>query len=287
MKRFQTLVAISLLAVTLAASGCGPINSVRAKSHVNDGARAYKAGKFKDAQAEFEEAIRLDPNQDNAPIFRARSIERQYRQGLDTPENQAKAQAAIQAYQEILQKAPNGANSDEAYNSIVRLYGALKQEDKQREYVTARASRQDTPSEKRAIDYAFLAGKQWRCSYDITELETSKQTVTKGDKTVIEYKKPAEQSDFDKARQCATEGLSLANQSVQFDPNSEAAWAVKSNLLLEMSKLAQMEGKAEDKANFDQQYKEAIAKNTELHDINQRQKEEREAAEKAKKEKKT
>ena len=281
MTRKQTMIALLLLIVVQTASGCGFINSVRAKQEVNDGARAYKAGDFKEAQGHFETALVLDPDQENAPIFRARSIQRQFRTGVTTPENLATAQQAISAYEDILRRNPS---NEEAYNAIVQIYGLMKQEDKQREYVQRTAADEQAPEAKRAIAFAFLAGKKWRCSYDITEQTENMQTVERGNKMIKEYKKPADQAEFDQARQCSTEGLSLANQAVGLDPNNDAAWAVKSNLLLEMSKMSQMENKTEDKANFDRQYVEAIAKNRELSEIKIRRKEDekkRKEAEKA------
>ncbi|MCP9494954.1 MAG: tetratricopeptide repeat protein [Pyrinomonadaceae bacterium MAG19_C2-C3] len=284
MTRNQTMIAFLLLIVVQTASGCGFINNIRAKQEVNDGARAYKAGDFKEAQAHFESALELDPNQENAPIFRARAIQRQYRAGVSTPENQALAEQAIAAYEDMLRRDPS---NEEAYNAIVQLYGLMKQEDKQREYLQRTANDQQAPGAKRAIAYAFLAGKQWRCSYDITEQTDNMQTVQRDNKTIKEYKKPADEAEFERARQCSNQGLELANQAVALDPTNDAAWAVKSNLLLEMSKMAQMEKNPEVKANFDRQYEEAIAKNRELSEIKRARKEEekqRKAAEKAAKE---
>lgn len=284
MTRKQTMIAFLLLIVVQTASGCGFINNIRAKQEVNDGARAYKAGDFKEAEGHFERALALDPNQENAPIFRARAIQKQYRTGVSTPENQAVADRAIAAYEEMLRRNPT---DEEAYNAIVQLYGLMKQEDKQREYLQRTANDQQAPGAKRAIAYAFLAGKKWRCSYDITEQTENMQTVEREGKTIKEYKKPADEAAFGQARQCSNEGLELANQAVALDPNNDAAWAVKSNLLLEMSKMAQMEKKADEKANFDRQYEEAIAKNRELSEIKRSRKEEekqRKAAEKAAKE---
>lgn len=284
MTRNQTMIAFLLLIVVQTASGCGFINNIRAKQEVNDGARAYKAGDFKEAEAHFESALALDPSQENAPIFRARAIQRQYRAGVSTPENQAVADRAIGAYEDLLRRDPS---NEEAYNAIVQLYGSMKQEDKQREYLQRTANDQQAPGAKRAIAYAFLAGKQWRCSSDITEQAENMQSVERDNKTFKEYKKPADEAEFQRARQCSNEGLSLADQAVTLDPNNYAAWAVKANLLLEMSKMAQMEKKPDEKANFDRQYEEALAKNRELSEINNRRKAEekqRKAAEKAAKE---
>ncbi|MGH9943562.1 MAG: tetratricopeptide repeat protein, partial [Pyrinomonadaceae bacterium] len=67
MKLSQARVAFALLALTVATtSGCGVVNSLRAKSALNDGARAYKAGDFDEAEQHFRRALELNPNQKNA-----------------------------------------------------------------------------------------------------------------------------------------------------------------------------------------------------------------------------
>lgn len=276
MKRFRAR-NCSLLMIVLAAfsaSGCGAVNGIRAKSALNDGARAYKAGDFAAAEEHFRRAVELDPDQTNAPMFHAKSIERQYKPtGVDTPENDAKAQQALAAYREILQRNPD---NDEAYNSIARLLGYTKQTDAQRQFVTQRANDDRAPNEKRSAAFTFLASKQWRCSYDITEQTTSKQTVQKEGKTVIEYKKPANEEEFRRAQQCSDESLAFAQRAVSLNPNSEVAYSFVANSLLEKAKLAQMDGNAEAKANFERLADEARQKNAELSEQNQKLKDEEE-----------
>lgn len=276
MKRFQARnILLVLVAFTVAlTSGCGVINGIRAKSALNDGARAYKAGNFIEAQKHFERAITLNPDQPNAPIFRARSIERQYKPtGVNTPENTQVAQDALNAYRDILAK---DSNNEEAYAAVARLLGYTKQPDEQRKFVKARADSESAPSEKRADAFTFLASKQWKCSYDITEQQTSKQTVQREGKMVIEYKKPSNETDFQQAQSCATEGLGYAERAVSLNTNSETAYSFKANLLLEKAKLAQMEGNAEAKANFERLADEARQRNAQLTEQRQKQKDEEE-----------
>src|SRR5687767_15509916 len=116
-----TLLSLVLLSVTTSA-GCGMVSSIRAKNQLNEGARAYKAGRFAEAQQHFEESLRLNPEQKNAKFFVARSIHAQYRPGVEAPENVEKARRAIAAYEEVL-KADQG--NDEAYNAVIYLFNQL------------------------------------------------------------------------------------------------------------------------------------------------------------------
>lgn len=277
------LLAVALFVAVGSLSGCGMINSIRAKAAVNDGAKAYGAGKYVDAQKQFERALELDPDQKNAALFRARALYAQYRNNDDSPKNVEIARKAIQAYQDIYQKDPT---NDEAFNAIGALYGKLKEDEKQRDWISKRANDTSIPPEKRSDAYAVLARKDWNCSTQITELKENQQTVNKGDKAIIEYKKPKEQKDYDAAQQCATRGLELANQAISLNANSEPAWRAKAGLLREEAKLAQMDGKNDQKENFNKQADDAQKKADELYKIDEERKK-REAEEKAKKEKKS
>jgi hypothetical protein len=276
MKLSQTRIAIVMAILVATTSGCGVINRIRAKNQLNEAARSYREGRFEEAEQHSREAAALDPANKTAPMFIARTIHAQYRPGVQSPENIAKAQKAIEAYQVILQNNPQ---DDEAYKAIAYLYGAVKDEDKLREWITARAANESADPEKRAEAYIVLASKDWDCSFKITELPTNKVTTLDptNNKATVSYKKPKDQKDFETAQQCVKKGLSEAENAIKFDPNNESAWSYKTNLLLEASKLAEMDGKTDDKANYTKQYEVALKRTTELSAAAQKRKEEEEA----------
>ncbi|MBA3240240.1 MAG: hypothetical protein H0T60_03350 [Acidobacteria bacterium] len=275
MKLSRISIVTLLLVVVGSTAGCGIINRIRSKSALNEGARAYKDGRFADAEQKFREAYEYDPSQKNAPLFIARSVQQQYKPGVDTPENIAKGQAAIDAYQEILKNDPGDENS---YNAVVFIYRQMKKEGEEQRMLTQRASMDSIAKEKRAVAYTILASKQWQCSYDITEQKENKETITQPDKVLIKYKKPANQSDFDKARGCVTEGLKLAEQAISLDPDNPNSWSYKANLLREMSKLAEMDGNTQAKADYDKQYEAALETQKRLAEESAKKKEAEEAA---------
>src|SRR5262245_46291597 len=162
MKLSQTRIAIGFLAILVATtSGCGVVNRIRSKNQLNEAARAYREGKFPEAEAHSRQAAALDPDNKTAPMFIARTIHAQYRPGVQTPENIAKAQAAIDAYQDILRKNPQ---DEEAYKAIAYLYGAIKEDAKLRQWISQRAGSETAEPEKRAEAYVVLASKDWDCS---------------------------------------------------------------------------------------------------------------------------
>src|ERR1043165_7797197 len=131
MKLSQTRIAIVLAILVAISSGCGVVNRIRSKNQLNEAARAYREGRFVEAEQHSREAAQLDPYNKTAPMFIARTIHAQYRPGVQTPENIAKAQEAINAYQQILAKNPA---DDEAYKAIAYLYGAIKEDEKLRQW---------------------------------------------------------------------------------------------------------------------------------------------------------
>jgi tetratricopeptide (TPR) repeat protein len=273
MKLSQTWIAMVLAILVATSSGCGVINRIRAKNQLNEAARAYREGHFEEAENHSRRAYELDPTNKTAPMFIARTLHAQYRPGVQTPENLAKAQAAIEAYQRILAQNPN---DDEAYKAIAYLYGATKDDQKLRQWITSRAANEATEPEKRAEAYIVLASKDWDCSFKITELPTNKVTTIDPttNKATVSYKKPKEQKEFDTAQMCVKQGLTEAENAIKYDPNNESAWSYKTNILLEASKLAEMEGDTSRKAEYQKQYEAALKRTTELSVANQKRKEE-------------
>ena len=274
MKLSRTSIAVLLVALVSATGGCTLVNRVRAKNALNEGARAYKDGRFADAEERFRTAFELDPSQKNAPVFIARAVQQQYKPGVQTPENLAMGEKAVAAYQSILNRDP--ANED-AYKAVVFLYGQMKQDDKVNQLLAERAKNGPTPTAK-AEALTILASKQWQCAYDITEQKENKVTENQPNRILIKYRKPANQADFDKAQQCATEGLRLAEEAASHDPNNPNAWSYKANLLREKSKLAEMAGDATAKGDLDKQYEAALETQKRLAADASKKKEAEEAA---------
>jgi hypothetical protein len=75
---------------------------------------------------------------------------------------------------------------------------------------------------------------------------------------------------------CVKQGLAEVENAIKFDPNNESAWSYKTNLLLEASKLAEMEGQADQKAQLQKDYQAALQRTTELSAAAEKRKEEQE-----------
>ena len=274
MKLSQARIAIALAVLIASSSGCSLVNRVRAKNELNEAARSYREGKFIEAEQHSRKALELDPNSKAAPLFIARTIHAQYRPGVATPENLDKAREAIEAYRKILEIDPQ---NEEAYKAIAFLYERIKEETKLRDWIVARANDGRVDNEKRAEAYIVLASKDWNCSFQMTDLPTNKITTVVAGKATISYKKPKDQKDFDKAQMCVKRGMEEVENAIKFDPNSESAWSYKTNLLAEAIKLAEMDGKTDQKAELDKQREAAQKRTNQLSEANRKKQAEEEA----------
>lgn len=240
------------------------VAEAQAKQELDQAAWAYSAGKFAEAQAHSERALLLDPQNKTALYYVARTTHAQYKPGDSTAENVAKAREAIVAYQRILDRFPV---DDEAYKAVAYLYGALKENELLREWILKRANDVSIANDKRAEAFVVLASKEWDCSFKITDLPANKIATARG--TVI-FRMPKDRAEFEEAKQCADRGLELANMAITLAPENEAAWSYKTNILLELAKLAEMSGQVQRKRDFQRQYEEALEVTTQLSKRSQR-----------------
>ncbi|HEX5708838.1 MAG TPA: energy transducer TonB [Pyrinomonadaceae bacterium] len=252
LRRFLTAVMFVAGAFVVAFGQASDEEAVRRLTQ--EGVRAYKDGRFIEAQQLFARALELDPRNMNLPVFVARATHQQYKPGLDTPENRAKAEEAIVAYKRVIEDSRMDEKArDDSFNAVAYLYRQLRDEEQERAWLLARAEDPATPPAKRADAYAILASKGWRCSYDITEQQVNKKVVEAGGGPVVQYLKPKTEGDFDTARRCATDGLNLAVQAIALHPLNVSTWAYKATLLREHAKLAEMEEDSAAKAKYERQ----------------------------------
>jgi len=234
---------------------------IQAQQELDEAARAYRQGNFAEAQSHSEKALLIDPQNTKAPYFVARTIHAQYKLGDATPENIAKAQEAIIAYKKILDRWPG---DDEAYKAVAYLHGALKEEALLKEWIVQRAANVSLPNDKRAEAFVVLASKEWECSFQITELPGNKITTVAGNQARVRYRIPKDGAEFERARECANRGLELANLATILAHENDSAWSYKTNILLELEKLAEMSGEVQLKLGLHRQYEEALKETTRL-----------------------
>lgn len=265
--------AIAILALFVGfGAGCSLIGKVRAKNELNEAAKSYKEGHFEDAEQHARRALSFDPSNRTATVFIARIVHQQYKPGVEAPDNIQKAHDAIEAYKRVLQIDPK---NEEAFQAISYLYAAIKDDANLRQWISARANDPNETSEKRADAFAILAGKDWDCSYKITELPDVKVVAGEGK---VNYQKPKDPKDFDTIQQCVTRGLQEAETAIKYNPNNEKAWSYKTNLLMEAAKIAKMNNDANGAAQYERQAEVAQKRDAELAEAERKRQEELEKA---------
>ena len=238
-----------------------PVNTTAAQQDLDEAQRAYREGNLAEALRFSETALRKDPLNKTAPLFIARILHRQFKPGDPSSANLAKGREAIEAYKSIL---ATQRDNEEAYKAIASIYGALNENELQRQWIMQHAADTSFSPEQRAEAYVVLASKGWHCSYTITSLPANKETILKRGAVIVRYHRPADDADFLKAQQCTREGLEFVEMAIALTPDNLAAWSYKTNLLLEQVNLLEMDGRSSEKAVFTRQMEEAKRRTDEL-----------------------
>src|ERR1700755_214135 len=177
-------IIISLSAMMLGLSACGPINSIFARRDLIEGAKAYKDRNYAEAEKRFRSAMTLDPNQKQAQLFLARTLHSEY--AADRAQV-AKAEEAIGVYKKVLEGDPADSASFKAVASLLETMG--KKEEVQ-QWLLDRTQKAGVPDDQKAEAYTSLAAKDNTCANEISDIEPVKKTVTKGDKAEFVFSKP-------------------------------------------------------------------------------------------------
>lgn len=292
--RFSRLGIIAIIAFTmLTGASCSYYNQILARKNLVDGATAYNERKFAEAEKLFRKTVDIDPNGDTmegktAQLFLARTLHSQF---ISDRKDTAKAEAAVQAYEKVLQKNVNDQDSFKALTSLMRT---LNRGDEALQRINERANNSSVQNEFRAESYTSLAAPQYTCANEISDVEPVKKTVKKDGKDVFQYTKPENPDTFAKLKLCADEGTKLVDQAIALQPAEidqmknldlksmtpqeitkkqdllrifSSAWAYKANLIYQKMRIAEMDGNTAEKDSFKTKGDEARAVFTSLNEV--------------------
>jgi tetratricopeptide (TPR) repeat protein len=130
-RTWRILWSLFLVAVLMAAAGC---NILKARSELNKGVQAYKSAKYDQAISFFKDAVALDPSLVNARMYLATAYAQQFVPGVDNPDNNKNAEAAIAQYQEVLKLHPAREQQINGLKGIAYLYLHMKKFDEAKQY---------------------------------------------------------------------------------------------------------------------------------------------------------
>jgi tetratricopeptide (TPR) repeat protein len=113
----------ALLLVLASTVGC---NKLRARDQLVKGVQAFKAGQYEQAVDHFQTSIQLDPNYPAARLYLATAYSYQVVPGLDTPDNIAIANKALDGFNSVLAEKPNDLD---ALRQVASIHRNIKQYD--------------------------------------------------------------------------------------------------------------------------------------------------------------
>ena len=110
-------VSIALVMLLGSVTGCDKLKS---HDQITKGVQAFKNAQYDQAVSFFQNAVRLDPTSENAKLYLATAYSYQVVPNLETPENLALAQKAMDGFNEILAKDPNDVDALKQIASLDR-----------------------------------------------------------------------------------------------------------------------------------------------------------------------
>lgn len=259
-------------------TNCTYYNRIMSRKNLVDGSMAYKERKFEEAEELFRRAAARDPQGDTeegriAQVFLARTLHSRY---IGNRQEIKFAEDAIAEYKKALVVNKNDQASYKAVASLMEnLQGVQPQRAEEwKQWVTERANAGDIKPEYRAEALTSLAAKQNSCANEVSDTPETKKTVKKDGKDAFQFTKPANEADFQRMKACVEEGNKLIEQAVALEPDPvktasslnpasltdeqlkstldllkpfESARSYRASLIIQSSRLAEMEGRNDDR----------------------------------------
>ncbi len=297
-----------LLLIATIGSSCSYYNRIMARMNLVDGAQAYNARNFEEATEKFRKAVQYDPEgitieSKTAQLFLARTLHSLF---AGNRRDKQKAEQAVEEYikalpgfvreisdnRAVVDASPEDENArktlaknERIVSSIVSavgsLYENLQQDDKWRDWQIKKSEDVALPNKVRANSLVALAAKKYTCANEISDTAEVKKSVQKGGESVYQFSKPKNEDDFDKLKKCVEEGTAYVDKAIELSSESDSAWSYRTSLLSQKMRIAEMDGKTEEKASLEKQQDEARAKFEELATKKRKDQEEAEAKKKA------
>jgi tetratricopeptide (TPR) repeat protein len=127
MRKSHLAACLCVIVATVPLSGC---SKIKARSEMKEGNRYYKDEAYKDALAQFQKSLQLDPSL--TPAWRSVGLAAMalYRPGNESPDNVKYATMAIDAFQKYLKAFPDDGKVEDylitTWISLARYDDAIK-----------------------------------------------------------------------------------------------------------------------------------------------------------------
>jgi tetratricopeptide (TPR) repeat protein len=207
-------VTAALLALLLlTATGC---NKLKARDQLTKGVQAFKNARYEEAVNHFQNSIALDPNYEDAKLYLATAYSYQVVPNLDSPENLAIAQKALDGFNEVLAKDPNDLTALKQIASINRNIRKLDEAKAYEKKVIAL-----DPNDAEA--YYTVGVVDWMQSYKNAVAILAADGLTDDGNGNVKKSKGACQKIKDANTELVQEGLQYLNKAVDINPTYDDA----------------------------------------------------------------
>jgi tetratricopeptide (TPR) repeat protein len=285
---------VLLIFAVFLTSSCGYFNRILSRKNLVDGSMAYKERKFEEAEDLFRRAAARDPQGETdegriAQVFLARTLHSRY---IGNRQDPSLAERAIAEYKKALAVNKNDQSS---YKAVASLLENLGRTDEWREWVNSRSNAGDIKPEYRAEALTSLAAKQNTCANEISDTPATKKTVKGPDgKDTFQFSKPADAAEFERMKGCVAEGTRLIEQASSLETDTvknagslnpksmsdeqlketieaikpfESSRSYRASLIIQSSRLAEMEGRNQDRDRLKEEADRAKEAFTSLSEV--------------------
>lgn len=205
------------------------------ETELNLGVQDYRNSHYTEAMDHFRKATELDPSRTTAHLYLATTYANQYIPGVDTTENLAFANGAIEQYQIILDSDAPPNQKINGTKSIAYLYLNMKQWDLAKQYYQNASSLDANDPEP----YYSVGVIDWTRCYQPRMEARARLALNPGDN--LDSRKPDQKRLCDELRvqnQAAIEdGIDNLNKAIQLRPDYDDAMAYMNLLYREKADL--------------------------------------------------
>ncbi len=193
------------------------------RSELQLGVDAYKAAHYEEAIQHFKKAIELDPSQVNAHMYLATTYVSQFIPGVDSPDNNALAENAIEEYRHVLDMEGPVESKLNSSKGIAYLYLNMKQFPEAKEYYQKASSIDPNDPEP----YYSIGVIDWTQSYQ-PRMEARARLGMRPEEQ-LNAKDPAQRKVCDelrvKSESVVEDGIDNLNKAIQLRPDNDDAMA--------------------------------------------------------------
>ncbi|MCL2661441.1 MAG: hypothetical protein FWD64_13115 [Acidobacteriaceae bacterium] len=206
-------VTAAMLALLFSATGC---NRLKARDQLVKGIQEFKNARYEEAVNHFQASIQLDPSYQQARLYLATAYAYQVVPNLDTPENLAVAQKAIDGFQSVLAKDPNDVG---ALKQIAAIDRNIKKFDEAKDY----EKKVIALDPKDAEAYYTIGVVNWSLAYKNAIAILAADGLTDDGAGNVKMTKGACQKVKDANTAVVDEGLDYLKKAIDINPNYDDA----------------------------------------------------------------